>query len=330
MVWIELLICAAAILFAGTKLSTYGDQIAQKTGLGRTWVGLILLATVTSLPELISGVSAVTINNLPDLAVGGVIGSCLFNLVILSILDLAAGATPLSARVHHSHVLSAGFGIVLLASVCIAKLFGSSQVSLGWVDPFSIVFIFIYAVAMRTVFQFESKRALETVSEVATEAASKGQLIRPALMFGLFSLVIVAASLYLPGVAERIGKITGLSDSFIGSSLVAITTSLPEVVVSLAAARLGAYDMAVGNVLGSNLFNVAILGVEDLCYLKGPLLAHSSEQHVMSALVAIITTGIAAIGVTFRAEKKLFAMTWDSIAIIACYLGCSYWLFAAK
>lgn len=328
MVWFELLICAATILIAGCQLSKYGDEIADRTGLGKTWIGLILLATVTSLPELISGVSAVTLNNLPDVAVGGVIGSCLFNLVILALLDMGAGDKPLSSKIHHSHVITAGFGIVLLASFCVAK--GWSRGQIGWFDPFSILYIVIYLLAMRTIFQFETRRSLEATSQETKAALKEGSLLKPALMFSLFSVFIVLASLWLPGVAERIGAATGLSNTFIGSSLVAITTSLPEVVVSLSAARLGAFDMAVGNVLGSNLFNMAILGIDDLAYLKGPLLLSASMQHSLSALVAIVTTAIAVISVTFRAEKKAFAIHWDSMAILGCYVVTTYWLFATK
>jgi Ca2+/Na+ antiporter len=123
LLWVELLICAAAILLAGIQLSKYGDQIAELTGLGRSWIGLILLASVTSLPELISGISAVTLNDLPDVAVGGVVGSCLFNLVILAMLDVAAGSTPLSHRIQNNHIISAGFGIILLCLVGVSKLF---------------------------------------------------------------------------------------------------------------------------------------------------------------------------------------------------------------
>jgi cation:H+ antiporter len=330
MMWIELIVCATVILFAGAKLSKYGDEIADRTGLGRTWVGLILLATVTSLPELISGISAVTLNDLPDVAVGGVIGSCLFNLVILAIVDVAAGKTPLTSRIENSHVLTAGFGIILLSMVAIAKLFSPTTFPVGWIDPFSIGYLAVYAVAMRLLFQFESKRALERATEATVEVAKEGSLLKTGLMFAVFSSLIVIAALYLPNVADRIGAATGLSDTFIGSSLVAITTSLPEVVVSIAAARMGAFDMAVGNVLGSNLFNVAILGVEDFCYSKGQLLAHASSQHVMSALAAVICSAIAVIGMTFRSEKKHLALTLDSFSIAIIYLAVSYWLFAAR
>jgi len=182
-VWIELFLCAVTILVAGIKLSKYGDEIADRTGIAKTWIGLILLATVTSLPELISGVSAVTLNNLPNLAVGGVLGSCLFNLVILAFLDWAARGVPLSSRIHHSHVLTGGFGIILLALVCTSKLFGSEHNTIGWVDPFSIAYIAVYLLAMRTLFQFESKRSLELISATTAAEMTKGSLARPCLEF---------------------------------------------------------------------------------------------------------------------------------------------------
>lgn len=92
-------ICSALILWAGVRLSRYGDIIAQRTGLGGTWIGLILLSTVTSLPELVTGASAIVMFDVPDIAVGDVIGSCMLNLVILALLDVRH-PDPLSARVH--------------------------------------------------------------------------------------------------------------------------------------------------------------------------------------------------------------------------------------
>ena len=110
MVWLELLVCSALILVSGSLLTRYGDMLAEKTGMGRTWIGLILLATVTSLPELATGVSAVTVADAPDLAVGDVLGSCVFNLMLIGLVDLFYRPSPLLSRVDQGHVLSAGFG----------------------------------------------------------------------------------------------------------------------------------------------------------------------------------------------------------------------------
>ena len=105
--------CAAVIIYSGTKLSYYGDKIADHTGMGKAWVGLILMASVTSLPELITGISAVAIVKAPDLAAGDIFGSCVFNLLILSVLDSRI-KQPLFSIVKSSHIVAAIFGIILL------------------------------------------------------------------------------------------------------------------------------------------------------------------------------------------------------------------------
>lgn len=86
--WLAFLVCVILIVVAGVKLCHYGDVIADKTGLGGTWIGLVMVATVTSLPELATGIASVTVAAAPDIAVGDVFGSCVFNLVIIVILDL--------------------------------------------------------------------------------------------------------------------------------------------------------------------------------------------------------------------------------------------------
>src|SRR4030066_2157285 len=107
MAWLEFPLCAVLIAAAGTRLSRYGDVIADKPGLSGTWVGLVLLATVTSLPELVTGVSAVTIADTPDIALGDVLGSCVFNLLILTILDFLQREESVYTRASHGPILSA-------------------------------------------------------------------------------------------------------------------------------------------------------------------------------------------------------------------------------
>ena len=125
LVWIQFLALTGAVLFAGTNLSKYADIIAEKTSLGRTFIGVVLLASVTSLPELITGVSSVAVFHVPDIAVGDVLGSCMFNLLILALADVVAGGQPLSARAHQGQVLTAAFGILLLGLASLSLLAGT-------------------------------------------------------------------------------------------------------------------------------------------------------------------------------------------------------------
>lgn len=323
-VWIEFSVCAAVILYAGSRLSFYGDVIAEKTGLGRNWIGLVLLATVTSLPELITSISAVTLNNLPSMAVSGTVGSCMFNMMVIAFLDVLSKHKPVSHLVHQGHMLSCGFGIILLGLVAIDIGFGKYFPILkpfNSIDPMSILFILVYLIAMRLIYEYEKGRVSEFVAEIADTSANGGITLKKSiLLFSFFSVLIVGAACFLPGLGEEIAKQTGLGESFIGSSFIAITTSLPEITVSFTAARMGAFDMAVGNLLGSNLFNVAILGVTDLCYKKGPLLRDVPLENASTAVCAMIALASVVIGLTFRAEKKFLYLAGDGIAICIIYI----------
>ena len=99
--WLGFLICTAVIVYSGIRLSKYGDIIAEKTGLGRMWIGVVLMASVTSLPELVTGISSVTYAGVPNIAIGDVLGSCVFNMLILAFLDAIYKPMPISAKAHH-------------------------------------------------------------------------------------------------------------------------------------------------------------------------------------------------------------------------------------
>jgi cation:H+ antiporter len=314
-------VCTAVIVVSGVRLSRYGDVIAEKSGMGRSWIGLVLMASVTSLPELITGAGSILIYNLPDIAVGDVVGSCMFNLMILAFLDFR-DPEPLTARTHQGQVLPAAFGIVMLGLATMAVLAGPDALTIGWFGAHSLIFIGVYAFAMRTVFVFERSQMTE-IAEQLTGEIRYGQftMARASALFALWAGVLVAAALVLPGAAHRLADATGLSQSFVGSLFVAASTSLPEVVVSVAAARLGAVDMAVGNLFGSNLFNIAVLGLDDLLYTAGPLSTAVSRSHLITLSAAMTMGAIAIVGLTYRAKHKRFRLSWDALAIAVVYAG---------
>lgn len=181
---------------------------------------------------------------------------------------------------------------------------------------------------MKLIYDYEQRRIREFAGEMAETQEPGSNLKQSLFMFSIYALLIVAAACYLPEIGEKIAKLTGLGDSFIGSSFIAITTSLPEITVSIAAARMGAFDMAVANLLGSNLFNVAILGVIDFCYRKGPLLSSVSSTNVITALMAILSTAIVVIGLSYRSSKKFLFLAGDAIAILLVYALSNYLLVA--
>lgn len=330
-IWLQFIVCTAVIVYAGTRLAKYGDIIAEKTGLGRTWIGVVLMASVTSLPELITGVSAVTLFDLPNIAVGDVLGSCMFNILIIALLDCSIRAVPISSQAHQGQVLTAALGILLLGLVSIALSAGAQMPVIGWIGLYSVVFLLIYLGAMRMVFLYE-KRRLSASVQVAAEDAQYAHLSqgRAYAMYAANALLVIAAATWLPHLGDEIAAMTGLGRTFVGSIFIAVSTSLPEVVVSFAALRLGAVDLAMGNLFGSNLFNIGILAVDDLLYTQGPLLAHITSSHAVTANAAMVMTAIAVAGLTYRASRKLSFIAWDSVGILAVYGVATYVLYLLR
>ncbi len=320
-IWLQFLACTIVIVYGGARLSHYGDVIAEKTGMGRTWIGVVLMASVTSLPELFTGISSVAIFNSPNIAAGDVLGSCMFNLLILAALDVGLKLAPISTLAHQGQILTASLGILLLGVTTIGLLAGPSIPALGWIGLYSLVIPLVYLVAMRMVFNFEKRRIAEFLSEVREEAryehVSKHSAYR---RFAFYALIIVLAATYLPYVADQLAAITGLGRTFVGSILVALSTSLPEIVVGRAALQMGAVDLAVGNVLGSNLFNLVILAIDDVFFLRGPLLSAISATHAVTACAAMTMTAITIIALMYRSKKRILFFSWDSLGILLVYL----------
>ena len=321
--WAGYFACTVLIVYSGGKLSRYGDILAVKTGLGRTWIGVVLMASVTSLPELVTGIGSVTYAGAPDIAVGDVLGSCAFNLLILALLDLFQRPVPLSAHAHHGHTLSAGFGILLL---CIAALGLYLQMRLPpvlWFGTYSLLFLGVYLVAMRMIFTYEKKRIAAFAKERSEEPGYEGIPMRIAVRnYALHAGVIILAASALPLVGKGLAESTALGQTFVGNLFIAASTSLPEMVVCLAAVRMGALDLAVGNLLGSNIFNVGlILAVDDFLFTPGAILSFVDPNHAIPAMAAAAMTAIAVLGFTYRAEKKRLWLGWDSIAMLGVYLA---------
>jgi len=320
--WAMYAACTALIVFSGSKLSRYGDILAGKTGLGRTWIGVVLMASVTSLPELITGLGSVTYAGVPDIAVGNVLGSCAFNLLILALLDVLQRPLPLSTRAHHGHTLSAGFGILLLCIVSMGLILKNRSLPIGWIGGYSLLLLGTYLVAMRMIYMYEKRRVAAFAKERSEEPGYEETPMRSALLnYSLHAGVIILAASTLPLVGKGIAESTALGQTFVGSIFISASTCLPEVVVCLAAIRMGAVDLAIGNLLGSNIFNVGlILAADDFFFTPGALLSFVDPGQVVTAISAVAMSAIAVLGFTYRAEKKRLWLAWDAIAMVAVYL----------
>lgn len=322
LIFVEFVALALVIGVSGYFLSLYGDVIAEKTGLGGTWVGIAMLATVTSLPELVTGVSAVTYVNVPNIALGDALGSCVFNLLLIVLLDFLHRGASVYTKISQGHILSAGFGVVLLGFMAFNLVLSQHGIDLSFwhIGLYTPIIVLFYIFAMRTVFRYEKAQRLEVVEEIA-ERYPKISLTKALTGFFFAAVVVVLMGIRLPVTAEHLAEAMGWQRSFVGTVFVAFATSLPEVAVTISALRIGALDMAISDLLGSNLFNLVIIAIDDMAYLKGPLLANVSPVHLVTIQSAIMMTGIAIVGLLYRPQQRLFkTVGWGSLFMFIIYI----------
>jgi cation:H+ antiporter len=330
LVWLQYLACLAIILFAGTRLARYGDAIAEKTGLSGLWIGLILLAAITSVPELVTSISSVALVGLPDLAVGTLMGSCLFNLTLIALLDFLYRKGPILSQVRLRHIASAAAGIALIAVASGAILWGESLavVKLAWIGVPSIVILILYLVAVRRLFLYERRHPTPTENSKPRYADIPLKTVY--FRFTLAALAVIGAGIWVSFVGDDIAGATGWGASFVGGLFLAISTSMPELVVTVAALRLGATDMAVADILGSNMFNVTIIFAADLFYTKGSILSSVSNAHLITVAMTITASLLVIFGLRFRRQRKLLRFSsWYSPILIVLYVLGAYFLFRA-
>lgn len=325
--WAQFLACAGFIVGAGVFLVKFGDAIAERTGLGQLWAGAILVATATSLPELFTGIGSVLIFDVPDLAVGTLLGSCVINLLILVVLDMLAGPRSFFDGVNPAYIVEAAFALVLTVIVALGLFLADELRGFPWIWPGSllvpVVYVFAVRVTMREGRYPPFVQDLDTYRDTPTPADGPKRIpsLRHALVgYGVSAAIVIAASLWLPGVAEGIAEGTGLGTTVIGGILVALTTSLPEIVTTVAAFRIGAADMAFSNVIGSNLFNILVLALDDLLYVRGPITSSASGAQLATALIAIGMTGSVIIALAVRRQRKFLRLSWASLVLVGGFI----------
>jgi len=326
--WLQFAVCLSAIGLAGPIIVRSGEAIAQQTGMSRTWVGLIMLATATSLPELFTGASAVAIANAPNIAVGDALGSCIFNLVMLVILDALCREKPVWRHSDQAHILTAGFGIILISFVGALLLVGGEWLDyqIAHVSIYSPLLVLLYVVSMRSAYFYEKRHKLTHQRAPSVE----GELsLRQAIIHYCIAAVIIAATgAWLPFVGLDLAEAMDWRTSFVGTLFVAAATSLPEFIVAISALRIGSADMAIGNLLGSNLFAILVIAIDDFLYFKGSLIADASPAHAVTAFAGSIMAGICIVALLYRPGNRFFGVIgWVSLSLLAVFLLSSYAIY---
>lgn len=317
--WLIFFLSATAIILAGSRLTRDGDAIADGTGLGGAWVGAILIAGATSLPELLTGINAARQGH-ANLSLGDLFGSSMANMLILAAADLSNPRLPVLSRVTGNQVMVAALAIVLTTLALTGALAQPASLlgGIGW-GPIAVVVIYI--LGMRLLHVNRHQGAFQSAEEVAKEAAAAPPLMGAIIGFTLSAVVIVLAAPYLASSAAAIADLLGITKGFAGMILLALTTSLPEIVVSIAGVRAWAYDIVVGNLLGSNAFNMAILLPLDIANGPRAVLASMEPAAQIGALFAILMMGQVVMGILHRPQRRVWYLEPHAIFLVLTYLA---------
>ncbi|MCK4400816.1 sodium:calcium antiporter [bacterium] len=325
-VWIQFSIGAIIIILAGFKLSKYGDIIAEKTGISRAWIGGIFLAVATSLPEFFITCSSIIVVKSPDLAVGNVFGSIIFNLFIIAILDIVQGRGPILREVNLGLILLAGISVIL-SSIAIAGILIGNMFSVFSVGALSFLIITTYLIGIRLSFRYQNRNKKEKYEKKKYEHIS----FRKTILEYLFCTgCIFGGSIWVANTAKQIASETGLGETFVGSLFLAAVTSLPELMATIGAVRMGLFDMAIGTILGSNMLNIALIPTGDILYRTGSIYAYLSSTHILTAVAGVLLTMIVIVGIIYRSKKSFLKLGWDAIAIIVVYIASTYMVFRLR
>jgi cation:H+ antiporter len=308
---------ALTIVAAGILLTKFADAIAKITGLGGLLVGSVFLAAATSLPELTVDISAVRLG-MVDLAVGDLFGSSLFNLLILAICDLLHRERGrLFSRASMAHALSATQSIAMTALAALGILLSPAigAYSISGLSYGTLAILGAYILGLRLVFNDQKFSSQENSGSPTLSPSKLPALAKPLAGYGVAAAIILVAAPYFAAAAGKISEMTGLGGTFVGTSLVAFCTSLPELVTGIAAVRMGSFDLALGNIFGSNTFNMMLLVPLDFVS-EGPILASVSPTHVVTCLSTIVITAVAVMGQLYQVEQRKRIVEPDALLVI--------------
>lgn len=324
--WIQFILAAVLITYSGRRLCQYGDQLAQIHGWGRVWLGTILLASITSIPELLTNISAVTVADTPDLAVGDILGACIFNILAIAGLDLIISfrrSGSIFFLATQGHVLSAALAIIMLSLVAwnIAIRPYPGILVWGHISLVSVALLLAYLLAVRAIFRYE-RQSLQDFLQAEVVRTPLGSHWAIVVGYSVHALVVALVGFYLPFLGKKIAVCMGWELSFVGTLFLGFLTTLPELSVSLSAIHLKLIDVAVGNLLGSNLFNLVILALADVLYRSGPILNQVHYAHTLTALTAITMNAILISGLLMPTQRhRRFPPSWVAGALVSFFVA---------
>ncbi|MFD1021086.1 sodium:calcium antiporter [Thalassobacillus hwangdonensis] len=318
MTWIYIMIFIVSAIvsaFAAVQLSKHADTISKQTKLGGVLIGTIFLAVATSLPELTATIPASLIGS-ADIAVGNGLGSVLFNIFFLFLLDLHFRNKRLFLRVSHTHIYT-GVVALLLCTVTGIGLAANLSISALNIGLISFIIAFIYIGGMWFLSKTEKPEATEEADTLLTTDSTVRQTVKKFILFA-FVIFVFGSALSLTG--DAIAKNTGMSTSTVGSILVALATSIPDAMGVYTALRLSNVNLAIGTILGSNVFNILVIAIGDVFYLKGDIWQDTSSDLMYMSIVGFILTALVMLITKRDRTRNTFTYSLPSAVAVVTYL----------
>ncbi|WP_153557500.1 sodium:calcium antiporter [Roseimaritima sediminicola] len=331
---------AVAVWLAGTKLSRYVDLFADRTGLGKAFAGALLLGGATSLPELATTVTA-SLSGAAELAGTNLLGGVVMQIAVLAFIDaFVLRGRPLTLFSPRSSLLMIGVMLIALVAFASAAVVSGELASVAGIGLWPLVLTAAYLFSLWITYRYEgnprwepegevaeppeSARDLKDAHEQAYSDVSTGGLVG---YFSLASLVVLMGGVVVAMTGEAIAAQSGIGQSFIGATLVALATSLPEVSTTYSAVRFGAYSMAAANILGTNSLEIALFLPAEIAYREGPIFDAVPPSAAFLGAMGIITTSLYLWGILERRDRTILGMGQDSLAVLVVYiLGLAvYW-----
>jgi cation:H+ antiporter len=329
---------AAGVWVAGSQLALRADVIAARTGFSHALLGVVLLGVVTSLPEIATTTTAAAIGN-AALVSSNLFGGVALQVAILAVADMVAVRGALTYFTPQPVLLFQGVMLLLLLAVALAGAAAGDPLSIAGMGltPCLLAAGYLAMVWLSRPGEYLPRwRATHTPPREtdrkehrhgSTPEASRARLYGWTVVAGL---VILAGGWALAQTGDALAEQTGLGASFVGVSLVAASTSLPELSTTIGAVRRGNHEMAVSNVLGTNCLEVALFFLADAVYRGGPILAETDRSTLFAATLGMVATCIFLIGLLERRDRTVFGMGVDSLAVLVVYLSGMAGLYALR
>ena len=313
------------VIVFGLMMTRTAAELAERTGLGEAIMGAFFVGACTSLPEIATSVTG-ALEGHADLALSNAIGSVAGQTAFLALADMAY------RRVNLEHAAASAENLMLAAFVQVMlaiPLLGLAlpQVTIGGIHPASILMAAAYLQGIRMVSHTHNLPMWLPRHTHETRATQQGEghssaagLTRLWLQFALAAVMTGAAGWLLARTAIPIAQHTGLSETVVGGLLTGLTGSLPELITALAAVRMGALTLAVGDILGGNAFDALIVAFSDWSYPGGSVFAAAGPEMIFLLALTLLLTAILLMGMLYREKHGIINIGLESFMVLILYV----------